>query len=83
MNTIAGIFQNHFWAILGTFITQYVWAAFIGALAAPTAQSSSMYVFWFKFLNGIAGNIARAKSANVESSPNFQPAVEKIINGGK
>ncbi len=82
MNTISSIFQNHMWAIIGTFMTQYVWSAFIGALEAPTAQSSALYKFTFKFANGIAGNLARAKSTAVESSPNFQPAVQKAINGG-
>ncbi len=82
MNTLSAILQSHIWAIIGTFMTQYVWSAFIGALDAPTAQSSSGYRFFFKFANGIAGNIARAKSTAIEGSPNFQPAVQKIINGG-
>jgi hypothetical protein len=81
MNTIASILQSHGWAIVGTFFTQYVWSAFIGALAAPTSTSSPGYVFFFKFANGIAGNLARAASTAVEHSPNFAPAVAKVING--
>lgn len=77
MNTVTAIFQNHLWAIVGTFITQYVWSAFISALPAPTAQSSVMYQFWFKFLNYLAANISRAQSTAVEKSPNWVPAVQQ------
>lgn len=62
-----------------TFFVNYVWSAMIGALEAPTAQSSSSYKFWFKFLNGLAANIARAKNTSVESSPNWVPAVKQVI----
>ena len=65
------------WAIIGTFVTQYVWSAFIGALPAPTAASSTMYNFWFKFLNLLAANIARATSTHTENSPNWNDAVQK------
>lgn len=85
MNTVTTILSNHLWAIVGTFITQYVWSAFISALPAPTAQSSGMYQFWFKFLNVLAANISRAKSTAVEGSPNFTPAVQQAVrvqNGG-
>lgn len=86
MNTVSTFFASHAWAIIGTFFTQYVWSAFIGALDAPTAQSNAWYRFFFKFANGIAGNIARAKNTAVESSPNWTPAVQQAIriqNGGK
>ena len=83
MNTINSILQNHIWAIVGTFITQYVWSAFISALPAPTAASSGMYQFWFKFLNYLAANISRAKSTAVEQSPNFQDAVQKVNGPNK
>ncbi len=61
--------------VLTTLTAGYVWAAFIGALPAPMATSSMTYQFAFKFLNILAANIARATSAKVEASPNFQAAV--------
>jgi hypothetical protein len=71
------------WAIIGTFVTQYVWSAFIGALPAPTSTSSTMYNFWFKFLNLLAANIARASSTHVENSPNWTAAVQKASDLGQ
>jgi hypothetical protein len=48
----------------------------ISALPAPSAASTPKYIFWFKFLNNyIAGNSSRANNTAVESSPNFQAAV--------
>jgi hypothetical protein len=67
------------WAILGTFATQYAWSAFIGALPAPTATSSTGYQFAFKFLNILAANISRASSTAVENSPNFNDAAAKVL----
>ena len=78
MNTVGSILSNHMWAIIGTFITQYVWSAFVSALPAPTATSSTGYQFWFKFLNILAANLARAQNTAVERSPNFQDAVNKL-----
>jgi len=59
------------------------WAAnsgftiFATSLPAPTAQSSNSYQFWFKFLNRLAANLARANNTSVESSPNFQGALNR------
>ena len=64
--------------VLCTLTVGYVWSAFISALPAPTASSSTMYQFWFKFLNVLAANIARASSTKVEGSPNFQQAVNNL-----
>jgi hypothetical protein len=61
--------------VLCTLAAGYVWSAFISALPAPTATSGTGYKFVFSFLNVLAANIARAKGATVESSPNFQAAV--------
>ena len=82
MGTIGAFFSQHWTAVVWTFTTQYVWSAFIGALDAPTAQSGPWYRFFFKFANGIAGNLSRANNTAVEASPNFKPAVQKIVNGG-
>ncbi len=61
--------------VLATVSVGYVWAAVIGALPAPTATSGMPYQFVFKFLNILAANITRATNTKVESSPNFQAAV--------
>ena len=60
-----------------TNVAQFVFSAFVSSLPAPTATSSAKYQFWFKFFNTIAGNLSRAKMTAVESSPNFQDAVNK------
>jgi hypothetical protein len=75
--SIVSILQSHLWAIVGTFITQYVWSAFVSALPAPTSASSTTYQFWFKFLNILAANIARAQRTAIENSPNWAPAVQQ------
>jgi hypothetical protein len=48
----------------------------IGGMPAPTAQSSIRYRWAFKSLNLFASNWMRVKSTSVESSPNFQAAVD-------
>jgi hypothetical protein len=60
--------------VIATAVVGYVWAAVIGALPAPTANSGTFYQFMFKFLNILGANIARSQ-AKVENSPNFQAAV--------
>jgi len=62
--------------VLCTIIVGVVWSSLISSLDAPTATSSPSYRFWFKFLNALAANFARAKSTAVENSPNFQAAVD-------
>jgi hypothetical protein len=76
MNAIYQFIIAH--QVLCTLAVGYVWSAFISALPAPTAQSSTLYQFWFKFLNVLAANIARASSTKVEASPNFQAAVNNL-----
>ena len=55
----------------------YVAISFTGSLPAPKAESSMFYQFVFKFVNTLAGNLTRAYAAKVESSPNFQGAIDK------
>jgi hypothetical protein len=78
LNSIVNLFNQHpFWstAIL-TWVSTTGVSAFISSLPAPTATSSPFYVFWFKFMNAVlAGNVSRATNTKVESSPNFQAAV--------
>ena len=76
MTTIWQFLNDH--QVLCTLTAGYVWSAFISALPAPQATSSILYQFWFKFLNVLAANIARASSTKVESSPNFQNAVNNL-----
>jgi hypothetical protein len=50
------------------------------SLPAPTAQDSSRYVFWFKFINNLALNTERARNnARIEDSPNFVAAAENYM----
>jgi len=58
-----------------TLVGYYVAISFVGSLPAPQATSSMFYQFVFKFVNTLAGNLARAYASKVESSPNFQAAV--------
>lgn len=56
---------------------QFLFSTAVSSMPAPTATSTASYQFWFKFLNTVAGNLARAKQSSVESSPNFQDAINK------
>lgn len=76
MNTIWQFLNDH--QVLCTLAVGYTWSAFISALPAPQASSSSLYKFWFSFFNVLAANIARASSTKVEGSPNFQAAVNNM-----
>lgn len=76
MNTVVTFFTAH--QVLVTLAAGYLWSSFISALPAPQAASSTIYVFFFKFLNVLAANIARAQSTAVENSPNFQAAVNAM-----
>ena len=60
---------------ISSLIAYYVAISFVGSLPAPQATSSMFYQFTFKFINTLAGNLARAYSSKVESSPNFAAAV--------
>jgi hypothetical protein len=59
------------------FAAYIVAIAFIGGMPAPTATSSIPYRWAFTTLNIIAANIHRGTSTSVESSPNFQSALNK------
>jgi hypothetical protein len=55
----------------------YTLSAFVSSLPAPTAKSSQVYLFFFKFCNTLGANLIRAYSTQIEKSPNWQAAVEK------
>lgn len=58
---------------------QFIASVMVGALDAPTAQSTAQYKYWFKVANQIVGNWKRANSTSLESSPNFEAAVNAAI----
>jgi len=61
-----------------TLILYYVAISFVGSLPAPMATSGMFYQFLFKFVNTLAGNLARAYNTKVEASPNFAAAVNSL-----
>lgn len=61
-------------------LAYFVVTNFISALPAPTVKNGQLYIFFFKFVNGLGGNIARAYSTQIEHSPNFAAAVTKFNN---
>jgi hypothetical protein len=77
VNALVTWATNH--QVIATFLVTTVASGFLGALPAPTKDSSPEYVFTFKFVNAVIGNVMRAISTKVENSPNFQDAV-KIQN---
>lgn len=73
MNSFFSVYASH--PYIATLVTYWGASAFIGALPAPTATASQLYLFLFKFTNTFVGNLLRAYSSKVETSPNFQQAV--------
>lgn len=70
---------------VGTWLLNNVVSALISSLPAPTKDSSMQYVYWFKVLNTIIGNVKRAQSTALEQSPNWEDAIQKHlakVNGG-
>jgi hypothetical protein len=58
-----------------TWLANVGFSRIVSALPAPGSSSTPKYIFWFKFLNNLAGNASRANNTAVESSPNFQAAI--------
>ena len=54
---------------------QYAFSAFASSLRAPTNASPQWYLSIFAVINAIAGNLSRISPPKVESSPNFEAAV--------
>lgn len=83
IDTIDKIVQAHPYMIasivsLSTWVLNNIITVMITSLPAPTKDSSAKYVYWFKVLNTIIGNLQRAKSTAIERSPNWQDAVQSI-----
>lgn len=70
--------SHHIVAIL---IAYWTLSAAIGALPAPTKDSSPFYGWFFRFANIISANLLRAYSTAIERSPNFNDAVKKLSGG--
>ena len=83
MNLLNQLFLTHPYisTVDATWIFNNIVTAFISSLPSPTKDSSQKYIYVFKVLNTIMGNIARAKGTAVENSPNWTDAVQKHING--
>jgi hypothetical protein len=82
VNFIVNLFNQHpFWTTaITTWITTTGASAFVSSLPAPTNKSTQFYIFMFKFLNRvISGNFSRANNSSVESSPNYQDAVNGYV----
>jgi len=62
--------------IIATWLFNNIVTAMVSNLPAPTKDSTARYVYWFKTLNTVVGNIARAKSTTLEKSPNWQDAID-------
>lgn len=62
--------------VVATWLLNNVATAAISSLPAPTKDSKPFYVWSFKFLNTVIGNIQRAKSTTLEQSPNWKDAVD-------
>jgi hypothetical protein len=76
--TLINFVNSH--PVQATLVAKAVWDAIIGALPAPTKDSTVYYVFVFKLMNGLAFNFQRARNTSIENSPNFVPAVEQYIS---
>lgn len=63
---------------IASLVAYYFASAFIGSLPAPRVDSTQLYLFVYKFLNTLGGNLTRAFATKVEGSPNFQAAVNNM-----
>lgn len=64
VNAINGLLHTPaFWIILGLLLLYWCFAAAVGSMEMPTAESTARYRFWFKFLNRLAANLERARVA--------------------
>jgi hypothetical protein len=62
--------------VIGTWLFNNIITVLVSSLDAPTKDSSARYRYWFKVLNSVIGNVARAKSTALELSPNWQAAMD-------
>jgi hypothetical protein len=62
-----------------TLFTYHALSAFVGSLEMPTTQSSAFYRFFFKFVNALAANYARAQAST--TSAGYQPPKPETVPG--
>lgn len=61
MNGLVELLSNPlFWKIL---ISYWVFSAAVGAMPTPQQSSSGFYIWGFRFLHGLSGNLNRAAVA--------------------
>jgi hypothetical protein len=58
------------------FVLYIAASCLIGGMPSPTKDSSVAYRWTFRSLNLLAANLFRAKNTTVETSPNFQAALD-------
>jgi hypothetical protein len=75
---IVQLFTRHPYlaSVASTWVFNNIITVLVSSLPAPTKESSTSYVYWFKVLNSVIGNVKRAQSTRLENSPNWQDAVD-------
>lgn len=61
--------------VVHSLLSYAAFSALVDGMPAPTKNSGIAYQWTFRSLNIFAANPFRAKSTSIESSPNFQDAV--------
>lgn len=87
MDLLAELFKEHRNTLIilmlassaSTWLFNNVVTILVGNLPAPTANATPEYKYWFRVANQFIGNRQRAKSTAIENSPNFAPAVQKLL----
>lgn len=87
MEILSELFKQHRTALLiilgvhsfAIWFFNNVATTLVGEMAAPGANATESYKYWFRVLNRLVGNKQRANSTSIENSPNFLPAVEKLL----
>jgi hypothetical protein len=63
MSTIWAYIMAH--QTVAALVAYYIVSAFIGSLPSPKVDSGQFYQFFFKFINTLGGNLARAFSGDL------------------
>lgn len=87
MEILSQIFKNHPYIVpllmlassAGTWLFNNVITTMVAELPAPGANATEEYKYWFRVANKFVGNKQRANGSSIENSPNFAPAVQKLL----
>ena len=81
LKQLVQLFNSHPYIVsaVGTWLFNNVVTVMVSSLPAPTKDSSIRYVYWFKVLNSVTGNLKRAQSTRLEDSPNWNDAVNAHV----